>query len=563
MSPVAAIGPVGGSISPGTPVLDLLSTAPVSGYSLRKLRAAYAGNAISVRRDSDNTTKDIGFTRFGDIDLTALLAWVGAGSGYIATWYDQVGSNDLTASGGNAQQPRIVNAGVVETTPDGSIGANFGWGGTGSVSLGTNNVNLLKNSISYTFGESYTVYATNDAGPGTPTDVNEVIFQPVSAPGGLVVDHNSNTSVSQYGLDNPGDSLAENNLSPTYISGDALSSRLSYGAVNTQVWWHEGGAALTDIRLGLQTGSGLISNGFQALDGWIVEHLIFSLVNSLSTGDKATLFANQKSYYAINLSLLHDGQGYQLTVAFSTRKLRRGYAGKCMNVRRSSDNATQDIGFIGANLDTAALTAFVGSNDGFVVTWYDQSPWANHVTQATLANQPQIVSSGTVLTLNGKPVLKFNTSVSGTISLQRSSVNHSPCVMGGVYIVEKSDLATFPLGSTPCPFSVFSGGGQTAVIFGTQGSANFDNAVNAAHFTNVNNSGLTSTTAQLEQLGAVTTSKSNFASATNLAIGTQPGGTNPAWVGSIGEVVCSVVGPVTAGDILYFYTNQKAWWGTP
>lgn len=94
--------------------------------------------------------------------------------------------------------------------------------------------------------------------------------------------------------------------------------------------------------------------------------------------------------------------------AFSVRKLRTAYTGSAIRVRRSSDNAEQDIGFSGGNLDTSSLTTFVGANNGFVTTWYDQSGNARNATQTTAANQPQIVSSGTVLTINGKPRMDFD-----------------------------------------------------------------------------------------------------------------------------------------------------------
>jgi hypothetical protein len=81
-------------------------------------------------------------------------------------------------------------------------------------------------------------------------------------------------------------------------------------------------------------------------------------------------------------------------------------------VRRSSDNTEQDIGFSSGNLDTTSLTTFCSGTNGFVTTWYDQSGNANNATQTTAANQPQIVSSGSVLTLTGigsaRPILSFD-----------------------------------------------------------------------------------------------------------------------------------------------------------
>ena len=103
--------------------------------------------------------------------------------------------------------------------------------------------------------------------------------------------------------------------------------------------------------------------------------------------------------------LLDDYPG--AAVAYSMRKLRSAYTGNAIRVRRSNDNAEQDIGFVAGQLDESALTSFVGSNDGFVVTWYDQSVDARHASQSTASKQPQIVTSGTVEKLNGKPTIKF------------------------------------------------------------------------------------------------------------------------------------------------------------
>lgn len=94
--------------------------------------------------------------------------------------------------------------------------------------------------------------------------------------------------------------------------------------------------------------------------------------------------------------------------AYSLRKLRSAYTGSAIRVRRSSDNSEQNIGFVNNVLDTSSLTTFCGSGNGFVTTWYDQSGNARNATQSTAANQPQIVSSGSILTSNGEPIIDFN-----------------------------------------------------------------------------------------------------------------------------------------------------------
>jgi hypothetical protein len=60
------------------------------------------------------------------------------------------------------------------------------------------------------------------------------------------------------------------------------------------------------------------------------------------------------------------------------------------------------------DLDTVALLAFVGSGNGFITTWYDQSDNGRHATQTDPARQPQIVSNGVIETQNGLPTLFFD-----------------------------------------------------------------------------------------------------------------------------------------------------------
>lgn len=122
--------------------------------------------------------------------------------------------------------------------------------------------------------------------------------------------------------------------------------------------------------------------------------------------------------------------------AYSLRKLRTAYTGDAITVRRSSDNTSQNIGFnANGNLDTTALTSFVGAGDGFVSTWYDQSGNNRDFTQATSIRQPQIVSSGALILENGKVSVNFDGSnhrmYTGTLTNWTSSGFSS-------YVVSKS-----------------------------------------------------------------------------------------------------------------------------
>lgn len=122
--------------------------------------------------------------------------------------------------------------------------------------------------------------------------------------------------------------------------------------------------------------------------------------------------------------------------AYSVRKLRAAYTGSAIRVRRSSDNTESDIGFTAlGNLDTTSLTSFCSGTNGFVTTWYDQSENARNATQTTAANQPQIVSSGSVITENTKSAIQFTGA--NTNYMQFSSISTNPFTI--LWVSKKSN----------------------------------------------------------------------------------------------------------------------------
>lgn len=124
----------------------------------------------------------------------------------------------------------------------------------------------------------------------------------------------------------------------------------------------------------------------------------------------------------INPYLLDNYTG--ATAAYSVRKL-SSTATSALRVRRSSDNTEQDIGFVGLDLDTTALSSFVGAGNGFITKWYDQSTNGNHLLQTTAATQPQIVFSGAVYTINGKPSVKYSDVAQSNLLLTNTIASNS------------------------------------------------------------------------------------------------------------------------------------------
>ena len=162
-------------------------------------------------------------------------------------------------------------------------------------------------------------------------------------------------------------------------------------------------------------------------------------------------FHNQtlaEEYAALSaaLPLVLDQLSALPAIAYSLRRRTQTYAGPAINVRRDSDNAAMDIGFIGNILDTVTLLAFCGSGNGFVTKWYNQGILGASaaVYQATAVSQPQIVSSGDVVTLNGLPTVYF----SGSTYLTAADPGGLPYGSSSCYLNSVASVTTLSNGRT-------------------------------------------------------------------------------------------------------------------
>jgi|TARA_R100000479_G_scaffold169307_1_gene110921 hypothetical protein len=83
--------------------------------------------------------------------------------------------------------------------------------------------------------------------------------------------------------------------------------------------------------------------------------------------------------------------------------------GAVVNVTRSSDTQRQD--FTATEITNGTLEAFIGSgNNGTIKIWYDQSGNGKHLeADGGVTREPILVSSGSLVTDNGKPALSCDT----------------------------------------------------------------------------------------------------------------------------------------------------------
>lgn len=385
--------------------LDQISAPAKVAYSCyRRLRRGYAGPALRVRRSSDNAEQDIGFATGDVVDRAALLAFVGAGSGYVTTLYDQsTNGRDLTQATA-AAQPRIVNAGVVEAHAGGQPAMFFdgiddrlrtptgpGFSGSPNVTAGSavtwasaGMVWSFGNNLDTTTGSRMTLYR---AGTGLSVVAKEhksasKNFTPLSDPA---------TAARHYVMQHPaGGTTHSGSLRQDGVDLVGVGS-----GTNTSL-------ALVDnlVMLGSANSTTLYGRSWQNA---------FMLFNAVLAGPDLAALEDELTAHTVPLLAL-DKISVPANVAMSmARKLIGAYKGPALRVRRSSDNTELDIGFVDNLLDQTALLAFVGAGSGFVVTLYDQSRNSRHVGQIDPAKQPRIVNAGVLeVFAGGPPALSFD-----------------------------------------------------------------------------------------------------------------------------------------------------------
>lgn len=221
------------------------------------------------------------------------------------------------------------------------------------------------------------VRSVNEGGQSVPSPARAItlVAPPSTAPTGLVVPSTTGSSAS---------------LAWDAVAG-ATSYRVDYKR-NVDATWST---------FGTVTGAAVTVTGLSA--GILYNFRVYAA----NAGGVSTEFAAVNATTGA-VGLFVDDVGVASHTAVGTRKLRTG-ATLCLRVRRSSDSTEQDFGFVGNNLDTAAILTFVGAGgSGYVTKLYDQSPNGRHFAQTTAAAQPRIVNAGVLDTLNGKPCLVFD-----------------------------------------------------------------------------------------------------------------------------------------------------------
>lgn len=348
----------------GAPPLDGFTT-PSGAYSLRKLRSAYAGPAVKLQR-VDTTTQDIGFTATGDFDTATATAFCTTACA-VQTWYDQSGNARHLVQATAASQPAFIfncNGSLPCARSTGAVTQVVSAAVAVTPSAVAVSISSVGNMTSSGGGSSECWWFRQNAANNRQQAFGLNWFTSATGNIQMVPGPALNVWHSQQGVINGAASVF--NVDGVEVTG-TLTTITTSGA-------HQIGG-----------------NNIAGTTCSYAESIVWDGY-ALTPAERTALGTNQKNYW---MPLPLDSFTTP-AMAYSFRKLRSAYAGNAIRIRRASDNAEIDVGFLGCTsftgcpINVAAATAHCAATTCFGRTWYAQAGTFDLV-QATTTLQPTLI----------------------------------------------------------------------------------------------------------------------------------------------------------------------------
>jgi hypothetical protein len=344
----------------GSSVIETVATPVEDTWNSWSASGALSTSVQMQIRPANLATGDIFYIR--NVVITQTTA-----DGHVSTWYDQSGNTKHATQATAANQPKIVDAGVLVLS-----------NGNAAIKATSNNVlnfsmaslsadgqqsvfSVLENDITSQSGFSAAFKVLSTTGAGTsPLDRRPLWLQ---SPTGILYFTSGMASV--FG---------------TADRERRIYSHLMTDAAGGTATVHQDGVLIDTRAIPLDANSTFSS-------GSILE---------TSSSVVGAFYMSELIYYPSD----------------------------------QSDNRTAFEANIGEAYGIAGIPAYDNTVNGFVETWYDQSGNGNDATQTTAANQPKIVDTGVLVLSNGNAAIKSTASNSMSFSMASLSADGQQSVFG-------------------------------------------------------------------------------------------------------------------------------------
>jgi Concanavalin A-like lectin/glucanases superfamily len=290
-----------------------------------------------------------------------------------------------------------------------------------------------------------------------------------TSPGGIASATSNSVSITRFAPTNTATPIVTGNANPFSTLSCSQGTWTDFPTSYAYQWLRDGTAI-----------SGATSTTYTAVLADEL-HAVSCAVTASNSGGPSTPAASN----AIVIQGLFSFPTANLVALYSVRKCGSGYAGKCVNVRRQSDNSTLDIGFAVSSglVDMTAALTFAAGAPLYITKWYDQSGNGLDASQASAANQPQLlliggnpwISCGSIsqgpdhgqMLSTAAPITLTGDQTIGMVSMLGSDLSQVPmhCYDGSNgWLLTFNGLATHDaVGSAPGKFSYWSQTGTETI----------------------------------------------------------------------------------------------------
>jgi hypothetical protein len=360
----------------GTPTLPGDYSGLAAAYSLRKVSSSYSGYAVEVRKASTNASASIGFDASGNLNTASLASFIRTGSETPLDAYSGL------AAAYSLRKVVPSYAGDAIEIQSGSVSQSIGFDSFGDLDVAS--IASFAGS-----GDAFVKTWYDQSGNGNDSTATSISQQPKIVSAGSVLTVDGKPAMYFDGSDDRMDmaNLHGQSVLDTYFVVSTSDTKYLYPNVAA------GGEYGVVSELG--SGAGAINYGGSVYANGV-----------LFTGGN-----RNNAYYFLNgyKIVIHQGASTSGWSQYSFGDYSGWeYNGYLQELIAYTSSQSSNRTYIENNINSyygIYTPDSVSTEDAFVKTWYDQSGNNNHATQTLTGSQPVIVNNGSYvgyLNMNGK-----------------------------------------------------------------------------------------------------------------------------------------------------------------